>query len=262
MALPERAAVVVIGGGVIGTSIAFHLAEAGVRDVVLVDGGSLGAGSTSKAAGGVRAMFTDAVNIELGRRSLDAFADFGFRPGQDIDLHQDGYLFLLDDENDVATMAAAVDLQNELGVPSRMIDPAEAVRLSPYVNPDGLFAAAFSPTGGHCSPESVVLGYAGAARRAGAVLVPHCAVNGFAVIDGARARGPHRAGRHRHRHGGVRGRSLVGRTGRPGRSAAARDPAAAPDPGHRAAGRPAAAPAHDHRLQHQSSTSTPKAPAC
>lgn len=184
MRVPDRAAVVVVGGGVIGTSIAFHLAEAGVRDVVLVDRGSLGAGSTSKAAGGVRAMFTDAVNIELGRRSLDAFAAFGTRPGQDIDLHQDGYLFLLDDQAAVTTMQAAVALQNQLGVPSRMIDPAEAVRLSPYVNPDGLLAAAFSPTGGHCSPESVVLGYAGGARRAGALLVPHCAVTGFAVSGG------------------------------------------------------------------------------
>lgn len=184
MMLPERAEVVVVGGGVIGTSIAFHLAEAGVDDVVLVDRASLGSGSTSKAAGGVRAMFTDAVNIELGRRSLDAFAAFGTRPGQDIDLHQDGYLFLLDDADHVATMRAAVALQNELGVPSRMIDPDEAVRLSPYVGPDGLLAAAFSPTGGHCSPESVVLGYAGAARRMGARLVPNCAATEIVVSGG------------------------------------------------------------------------------
>ncbi len=175
----------IIGGGVIGTSIAYHLAEAGLREVVLLDKGSLGAGSTSKAAGGVRAMFTDAVNIELGRRSLTAFAAFGERPGQQIGLHQDGYLFLLDREQDVQTMRAAVALQNELGVPSRMITPAEAVELSPYVDPDGLVAAAFSPTGGHCSPESVVLGYATGARSGGATLVPNCAVTGFDLRGGA-----------------------------------------------------------------------------
>jgi flavin-dependent dehydrogenase len=71
-ALPGSAEVVVIGGGAIGTSIAFHLAEAGVTDVVLLERDELGAGSTCKAAGGVRAQFSDQINIELGARSLDA----------------------------------------------------------------------------------------------------------------------------------------------------------------------------------------------
>ena len=82
--LPHRASVVVVGGGVIGTSIAFHLAEAGVPEVVLIERDELGAGSTSKAAGGVRAQFSDALNIQLGAHSLRAFADFGARPGQEI----------------------------------------------------------------------------------------------------------------------------------------------------------------------------------
>ena len=86
--LPERAGVVVVGGGVIGTSIAFHLAEAGVPDVVLIERDELGAGSTSKAAGGVRAQFSDALNIQLGARSLRAFADFGARPGHEIEFQQ------------------------------------------------------------------------------------------------------------------------------------------------------------------------------
>ena len=64
--LPDTASVVIIGGGVIGTSVAFHLAEAGVRDVVLLERAELGSGSTCKAAGGVRALFSDALNIELG----------------------------------------------------------------------------------------------------------------------------------------------------------------------------------------------------
>ena len=115
-ALPERAEVVVIGGGVIGTSIAFHLAEAGVRDVVLLERDELGQGSTSKAAGGVRAQFSDRINIELGARSLEAFTRFGRRPGQEIDLHQVGYLFLLSTPEDVAAFERDVALQNELGV--------------------------------------------------------------------------------------------------------------------------------------------------
>ncbi|HEX4246841.1 MAG TPA: FAD-dependent oxidoreductase, partial [Pseudonocardia sp.] len=77
-ALPGAADVVVIGGGVVGTSAAFHLAEAGVG-VLLLERDELGAGSTSRAAGGVRAQFSDPVNIELGRRSLAAFERFGER---------------------------------------------------------------------------------------------------------------------------------------------------------------------------------------
>jgi len=176
-----QASVVIIGGGVMGLSTAYHLARAGVRDVVLVEQAELGSGSTCKAAGGVRAQFSDAVNIELGRRSLEAFESFKRDFDQEIDLHQVGYLFLLDQPAHVAAFEKNVALQNELGVDSRMIDVAEAKRLSPLVETDGLLAAAWSPRDGHCTPESVVLGYAGAARRAGARLVRGCAVTDIAT---------------------------------------------------------------------------------
>src|SRR5690349_6350322 len=114
--LPARADVVVVGGGVMGTSSAFHLAEAGV-DVLLLERDRLGGGSTSKAAGGVRAQFSDELNVLLGARGLQAFADFARRPGQEIDLHRHGYLFLLTRPQDVDDFGAAVALQNELGVP-------------------------------------------------------------------------------------------------------------------------------------------------
>ncbi|MEJ3657256.1 FAD-binding oxidoreductase [Actinomycetes bacterium KLBMP 9759] len=173
-----RADVVIIGGGVIGVSAAFHLAEAGV-EVVLVERDALGSGSTCKAAGGVRAQFSDRLNIELGMRSLEAFARFGQRPGQEIDLHRVGYLFLLDTPQIVTAFEQNVALQNEMGVPSRMLSPDEAKRLSPLIETDGLLAAAFSPTDGHCTPESVVLGYASGARRHGARIRTGCAATGI-----------------------------------------------------------------------------------
>lgn len=186
--LPASAAVVIIGGGVMGTSIAFHLAEAGVTDVVLLERSELGSGSTCKAAGGVRAQFSDELNIALGARSLAAFTRFGKRPGQEIDLHRVGYLFLLSTPDDVESFQRDVELQNELGVASRMIDVAEARELSPLIDTEGLLAAAFSPDDGHCTPESVVLGYASAARRLGATLR-----TGVSVLDvevaGEQARG-------------------------------------------------------------------------
>lgn len=190
--VPASASVVVIGGGVMGLATAYELARAGVPDVVLLDRDAFGAGSTCKAAGGVRAMFSDPVNVALGARSLETFRDFPARFGQEIDFAPVGYLFLLSTPQAVADFEAAVAVQNSLGVPSRMVDVAEALRLSPLVDAEGLLAAAFSPTDGHCTPESVVLGYASAARRAGATLLPQCAATGIDV-DGGRVTAVHTA---------------------------------------------------------------------
>jgi len=183
-ALPGAAPVVVIGGGVIGTSIAFHLAESGVDGVLLLEQDELASGSTSKAAGGVRAQFSDPVNIALGLRSLQAFEDFGHRPGQQIDLHQPGYLFLLRTENDLEAYQASVTLQNAMGVPSRMLTPREASRLAPAVDPDSILAAAFHARDGYCAPESVTLGYASGARRHGASIRTGIAVTGINTRGG------------------------------------------------------------------------------
>ena len=177
--MTSRAGVVVIGGGVMGTSIACHLAVAGVPDVVLVERNELASGSTSKAAGGIRAQFSDELNVRLGARSLEAFARFEQDTGYDIGLHRVGYLFLLSTSEEVAAFEAGVRLQNSLGVPSRMIDPAEAHALSPLISTDGLLAAAFSPDDGHCTPESVVHGYAAVARRHGARILRHTEVTGI-----------------------------------------------------------------------------------
>jgi sarcosine oxidase, subunit beta len=174
-AIPSSAEVVVVGGGVIGTSIAFHLSEAGV-DVCLLERDQLAGGSTSRAAGGFRAQFSDPLNIALGLRSIEAFTQFEKRPGAEIDLHQVGYLFLLDQADDVAAFEASVALQNELGVPSRFVDLDEAAELCPLVELDGVLAATFCPLDGHASPEAVVQGYAAGARSHGATVVTGCAV--------------------------------------------------------------------------------------
>lgn len=171
-----RASVVVIGGGVMGVSIAFHLAEAGHSDVVVVEADQLGSGSTSKAAGGVRLQFSDAVNIELALRSLDAFERFDARPGFDIDLQQVGYLFLLTDADDVSTFERSVALQNGLGVPSRMLSAAEAGALAPLANVDDVLAASICMRDGHANTGAVVEGYARGARSAGVRILINCPV--------------------------------------------------------------------------------------
>lgn len=175
---------VVIGGGVMGTSIAFHLAEAGVSDVLLLERGQLAEGSTSRAAGGVRAQFSDPLNVRIGARSLEAFARFGERPGWEIDLRRVGYLFLLTRAEDVEAFTEGVAMQNRLGVPSRMITPAEAGELSPLINVDDVLAAAYSPDDGHATPEAVVHGYAAGARAAGASIETGCEVRSIDVHAG------------------------------------------------------------------------------
>ena len=172
---PSSADVVVVGGGAVGTSIAFHLAEADV-DVCLLERDQLAGGSTSRAAGGIRAQFSDPLNIAIGLRSIEAFERFGERPGAEIDLHQVGYLFLLDRPADVAAFEASVALQQELGVPSRFVPLDDVARLCPLAALEGVLAATFCPLDGHASPEAVTQGYAAGARAHGGSVLTGCAV--------------------------------------------------------------------------------------
>lgn len=173
---PTHAQVVVIGGGVMGLSTAYHLAKAGVQDVVLLEKGELGEGSTCKAAGGVRAQFSDALNVELGMRSLEVFRNFPELFDQEIDYHETGYLFLLERDEDVRAFERNVELQNSMGLASRMVSVEEAKELSPLISTEGLTAAVWSPEAGHCTPESVVQGYARAARALGVRIIRCCEV--------------------------------------------------------------------------------------
>jgi sarcosine oxidase subunit beta len=151
----ERREVVVVGGGAMGASVAWHLYQLGIRDVVLLERNSLAAGSTSRSAGGIRTQFSDELNVRIALRSLDEFERM-----EGIDFHQHGYLFLLDDEDDVGRFQQALALQHALGVPSRELSVAEALALVPQLAPAGLLAATYCELDGYASPESVVQWYA------------------------------------------------------------------------------------------------------
>ncbi|MEU9123126.1 FAD-binding oxidoreductase [Streptomyces sp. NPDC048506] len=183
--LPEYADAVIVGGGVIGASIAFHLAEAGVEKVLLLERDRPGSGSSGKPIGGVRAQFSDPVNIRLGQRSLEAWRGFARRPGADVGLESVGYLFLLGDAEEVATFERSIAVQNELGVPSRLVTPREAHGLCPYVDPGSFVAAAFSPGDGWALPAAAVAGYLRAARRHGATVLADCPVTAVDTADAA-----------------------------------------------------------------------------
>src|SRR6185503_14213774 len=104
--------------------------------------------------------------------------------GQPIDFARDGYLYLLSDQATVDAFTESVALQNHHGIPSRMITPAEAKELSPLIETDGMLAASWSPSDGKATPESVVMGYAAAARRHGARMVRHCTVTDIESTGG------------------------------------------------------------------------------
>jgi sarcosine oxidase subunit beta len=163
----SSAEVVVIGGGVVGTSIAFHLAEADI-DVTLIEKSELGAGSTSKAAGGLRTIFSDDLNIAIALRSIEAYQNFSLRPGHEVDFKVHGYLILISKEEDLKNFQEIVLRQNRFGIPSRIISVEEALRINPMISTEGLIAALYSPEDAQCSPEAAVMGYAQGARKGGA----------------------------------------------------------------------------------------------
>ncbi|OKJ92309.1 NAD(P)/FAD-dependent oxidoreductase [Amycolatopsis sp. CB00013] len=167
--LPERTDVVVIGGGIIGVACAYRLAAAGVS-VLLLERHTLGAGSTAKAAGGIRSSFTTRVNIEIGLRGLAEYASFAETYGTEIDFRRDGYLYLVTDPADLPEFERCAELQNSYGVRSRLVEPAEARRFSPLIDTEGVVAALWSPDDAKATPDSAVQGYARAARGHGAVL--------------------------------------------------------------------------------------------
>jgi sarcosine oxidase subunit beta len=163
----DSAQVVIIGGGAMGTSAAFHLAQLGVTDVVLCERETLGSGSTSKSAGGIRAQFADEINIRIALISLLEFRNFAEKIGTDIDFRETGYLFLLDTDDDVSRFREAVRLQGSLGVLSTELTLDEVLELVPQLSTEGLRGATYCPRDGFATPEAVVRGYAAAAAEQG-----------------------------------------------------------------------------------------------
>lgn len=183
--LPKTADVVVIGGGVMGASTAYHLAAHGCKDVVLLEKHDfLGTEATGKCAGGIRYQFSTEINVRLSLLSLPMLERFEEEIGQAIDLRWTGYLFLLDNERDLATFRANVAMQNRLGVPSRLLSFEEVQAKVPLLNLEGVIAGAWHARDGLADPNGVVQGYAAAARRLGAQIITGVEATGIRVEAG------------------------------------------------------------------------------
>ena len=164
---PRTADIVIIGAGAIGCSIAYHLALRGARDLVVLEREMVGAGSTSKAAGGIRAQFGTRVEIEFSLRSIEFFTRFEDEMGVPCDYRQEGYLILLTDEPDVARFRRNVELQRSLGADVSLVGPDDARAIVPDLRVEDVLAAAWGPRDGYASPNDVVQAYAAQARARG-----------------------------------------------------------------------------------------------
>src|SRR5439155_3579000 len=129
---------------------------------------AVGAGTTSKAAGGIRAQFPTEVEIRFSQESLRVFESFTEEFGVDPDFKRIGYLFLVADEADLRGFEERIALQRRLGVDVRVISPRDAQELVPALAVDDLVAAVWGPQDGFAGPAEITSGFARRARELGA----------------------------------------------------------------------------------------------
>jgi sarcosine oxidase subunit beta len=167
-----------------GASTAYHLARLGVNDVVIVEREPLlGMGSTGRNAGGVRHQFSSEANVRLSIESIHMFERFADEVGYEIDFHQDGYLFLLSNEENVHAFRRGVEMQKRLGVEVDVLTPDEARRLAPGLEVEGVRAATYCSRDGIADPNGVTMGFAKAAQAAGARIFRDTEVTGIETED-------------------------------------------------------------------------------
>jgi sarcosine oxidase subunit beta len=185
MDLPKHAEVVIVGGGVMGASTAYHLALKGCKKVVLLERDPLfGQEATGKCAGGIRYQFATEINIRLSLLSLPMLDRFEEELGQAIDLRHCGYLFLLTREEDVKTFHASLTLQHRLGVMTEWLSGDEVRSRLPIISLEDVLGATWNPQDGLVDPNSVVQGYIAGAKRMGARCLTDVEVKNISLENG------------------------------------------------------------------------------
>jgi len=183
----ETADVVIIGGGIVGSSIAYHLAESGCTDVLIIEREEKqGLGSTSKSLGGVRAQFATPINIQMSLYSIDLFSRFEEVTGQTADYRAHGYLFCATTEAHLKYLRENQEKQKAFGVKNaEMVSRGDIVKLVPQMIADDIIGGAYCPTDGFVDPHSVMTGFAKRAKERGVRIWLNTSVTGVNVENGA-----------------------------------------------------------------------------
>ncbi len=179
-----RCDIAIIGAGIIGTSIAWHLARAGCTNVAVLEREpNPGMGSTAKAAGGIRAQFASRINVELSALSIPAFERFRTELHSDVVFNQAGYLWVTNRPADVKAFEANVRQQRSFGLDVKLVDRREIERLAPYVKSDDLVGGTFHAKDGYAPPADFVMGYFKESKRMGVTYLTDAPVTGATVKD-------------------------------------------------------------------------------
>src|SRR6202158_5436402 len=177
----HTADVVLIGGGIVGSSIAYHLVAAGCKNVLVIERESaLGKGSTGKSMGGVRAQFSTSVNIQMSLYSIPFYASFEERLGHPCDYRPQGYLFCATSEKHMAYLRANYEKQVAMGLKNvRLVDGDEIRGQFPQLRGDDIVGGSFCSTDGFVDPYSAMIGFMTWASDHGATLWKNASVTGI-----------------------------------------------------------------------------------
>ncbi len=157
----------IIGGGVIGLSIAYHLGKKRAGKIVLLEKGQLGEGSTGRCVGGIRTQFSTEINILFSLESIKTFDHFKEEFGIDPEFRKIGYLFLATTDLDVKIFKQNIALQKKFGIPVEWLDPEEITKRCPYLKVDDVLGGTFCSLDGYVGPSEVLSGFARDAKRVG-----------------------------------------------------------------------------------------------
>lgn len=165
--MTKTADIVIIGGGIIGVSIAYYLGKMGAKNVVLFEKDLIGMGSTGLCAGGIRRQWSTEVNMHFAMKAFEVFQSFEEEFGASPEFHQIGYLFLARDEEELEAFRKNVELQNRFGVPSKLLTRGEVKNEWPFLNVEDIVGGAFCHTDGYAGPSEVTNAMAKGGRRFG-----------------------------------------------------------------------------------------------